>query len=311
MLKIVFKDYQSITSVKIITDLHTKTSRGYGFIKLTNYQEFQRVMKEMNGRILMSKAIKVNQAGPKKTNGEVINDNDNYIQSESSCNNFKQNFNTNQMNFTIKQNNTKYYNNFNQNNFPNNSLYEFAHHTTNHPQNSTVNFNETHRYYNSNYNYNSGLHNYSNCNSNISTKFQSSDSVKSHSSLSSAVNPNVSNFSSEIKPENFSKSSSIYDKKNAGTLSFQKILDPMENKKKLVSDETPFDILGKYLKLPNLNWNVKKDMSNLLENRKCPLNNFLYYYNFIDIDKDVNFLDQFCISFSKYGHSYECLNGIK
>ena len=285
------------------------TSRGYGFIKLTNYLEFQRVIKEMNGRILMSKAIKVNQAGPKKTNGEVVSDNYNYLLSEYSNYNCKQSYNTNQMNFTIKPNNTKYYNNFNPNNFASNSLYEFAHHTPDPPQKPNVNFNDSSRYYNSNPNYISGFNNYSNCNSSTSTKIQSSDSLTSLISLSSPVNPNISNFITEIKSEKFSKSCSIYDNNYAGTLSIQKILDPIENNGKKISDETHYDILGKYLTLPNFNKNLKKDLSNLYENRKCPMNNFLYYYNFIDIDKDVNFLDQFYISFSKYGHSYECLNG--
>ena len=80
-----FKEYRSINSIKIILDPQTKMSRGYGFVKFTNYFEFQSALQEMNGRILMSKAIKVNQAGPRKNYAEYLIENNscNYNSSKS------------------------------------------------------------------------------------------------------------------------------------------------------------------------------------------------------------------------------------
>lgn len=47
---------------KIITDSSTKISKGYGFIKFTNNEESVKAISEMNGQVLMGKALKVSTA---------------------------------------------------------------------------------------------------------------------------------------------------------------------------------------------------------------------------------------------------------
>jgi RNA recognition motif-containing protein len=47
---------------KIITDNATKLSKGYGFVKFTNNEESVKAITEMNGQMLMGKALKVSTA---------------------------------------------------------------------------------------------------------------------------------------------------------------------------------------------------------------------------------------------------------
>jgi RNA recognition motif-containing protein len=58
---------------KIITDGTTKVSKGYGFVKFTNNEESVRAIAEMNGQMLMGKAIKVSTAYL-KTKEEALNE---------------------------------------------------------------------------------------------------------------------------------------------------------------------------------------------------------------------------------------------
>lgn len=52
-------NYSSICSCKIITDLYTKQSKGYGFITFIDYEEFQVALNEMNGKMLLGRPMKV------------------------------------------------------------------------------------------------------------------------------------------------------------------------------------------------------------------------------------------------------------
>jgi len=65
------KIYPSVTSSKLIIDPITKGSKGYGFVKFSDYSESQRAIVEMNGKYILSKAIKTNQAVWKKFNPET------------------------------------------------------------------------------------------------------------------------------------------------------------------------------------------------------------------------------------------------
>jgi len=71
------KIYPSVTSSKLIVDPITKGSKGYGFVKFGDYTESQRAIVEMNGKYILNKAIKTNQAVWKKfspdTNKNVVN----------------------------------------------------------------------------------------------------------------------------------------------------------------------------------------------------------------------------------------------
>lgn len=293
-----FKEYRSINSIKIILDPQTKMSKGYGFAKFTNYFEFQRALLEMNGKILMSKAIKVNQAGPRKNYGEYHNENNSCIYNSSkSAGKSSENYN-------------------------NCSFSPFSHVGNDFDDMSA----------NGNFFINSGFNYNSNYPSNLSTKFHSSDSFKTSNSFKSFVNASVNGYSGSSNPNaiGISVNNSVKDElscmefsKNytttttAATTSafnsyenfpFENILDTIENK--VISDDNSFNYYENYMSISDFHGTFKKNFLNFYENRKCPMNNFLsYYYNLINIDKKVNFLEQFYISFSKYGHSYECNNG--
>jgi len=72
MLREIFeKIYPSVTSSKLIVDPITKTSKGYGFVKFYDYNESQKAIVEMNGKYILNKPIKTNQAVWKKYNPEV------------------------------------------------------------------------------------------------------------------------------------------------------------------------------------------------------------------------------------------------
>jgi len=72
MLREVFeKLYPSVSSSKLIIDPITKQSKGYGFVKFGDFNESQKAIMEMNGKFILNKPIKTNQAVWKKYNPET------------------------------------------------------------------------------------------------------------------------------------------------------------------------------------------------------------------------------------------------
>jgi RNA recognition motif-containing protein len=63
------KRYPSVIQAKIIVDPVTRYSKGYGFIKFSNAEEAQRAIQEMNGKMLLTKPMKLNYAAQKKDGG--------------------------------------------------------------------------------------------------------------------------------------------------------------------------------------------------------------------------------------------------
>ena len=64
-LKNLFSEYGNITSVKVIKDMYSGTSKGFGFIELSNQTEAQKAITELNGKDFKGKSITVNEARPK------------------------------------------------------------------------------------------------------------------------------------------------------------------------------------------------------------------------------------------------------
>ncbi len=64
-LKNLFSGYGNITSVKVIKDMYSGTSKGFGFVELSNQTEGQKAISELNGKDLKGKSIVVNEARPK------------------------------------------------------------------------------------------------------------------------------------------------------------------------------------------------------------------------------------------------------
>lgn len=60
-----FSEYGSIKSVKVIRDLFSGESKGFGFIEMPGSTEAQKAINELNSRDLKGKKIVVNEARPK------------------------------------------------------------------------------------------------------------------------------------------------------------------------------------------------------------------------------------------------------
>ena len=58
--------YKSVIGTKIVVDPSTKVSKGYGFVKFSDYNESQRALTEMNGQLINGKPMKINTAAYKK-----------------------------------------------------------------------------------------------------------------------------------------------------------------------------------------------------------------------------------------------------
>jgi RNA recognition motif-containing protein len=59
-----FSKYGEVTTVKIIRDKYTDQSKGFGFIEMTNDDEAQKAIDELNGTELKGRELRVNQARP-------------------------------------------------------------------------------------------------------------------------------------------------------------------------------------------------------------------------------------------------------
>jgi len=63
-----FKDYGSVSSVKIIMDKITNRSRGFAFIEMSDVQQAEKAIKELNGIMVEGRQMKVIEARPKPSN---------------------------------------------------------------------------------------------------------------------------------------------------------------------------------------------------------------------------------------------------
>jgi len=60
-----FSEYGKVTSVKIIKDLYTHTSKGFGFLELSQNSEGRTAIDKLNSKELKGKEIVVNEARPR------------------------------------------------------------------------------------------------------------------------------------------------------------------------------------------------------------------------------------------------------
>jgi len=64
-LQDLFKVYGTVRSVKIIRDLFSGDSKGFGFVEMPSNTEAATAMKELNAKEVQGKKIAVNEARPK------------------------------------------------------------------------------------------------------------------------------------------------------------------------------------------------------------------------------------------------------
>lgn len=61
-----FEEYGNVSSAKIITDKFTGKSRGFGFVEMPEKQEAETAIKELDGRTVEGRPIKVSEARPRE-----------------------------------------------------------------------------------------------------------------------------------------------------------------------------------------------------------------------------------------------------
>ncbi len=64
-LRAIFEPYGEITSIKFITDRETGRIRGFGFVELADDGKAAKAIKELDGKEVGGRALKVNEAHPK------------------------------------------------------------------------------------------------------------------------------------------------------------------------------------------------------------------------------------------------------
>ncbi len=67
-LQDLFNGYGKVRSVKIIRDLFSGESKGFGFVEMNDKEEAQKALDELNTKEFKGNKIVVNEARPKNTN---------------------------------------------------------------------------------------------------------------------------------------------------------------------------------------------------------------------------------------------------
>ena len=68
-LREAFAAHGEVTSARIITDRETGRNRGFGFVEMSNDEEAQAAIGELNGKVLNGRALTVNEARPRGDRG--------------------------------------------------------------------------------------------------------------------------------------------------------------------------------------------------------------------------------------------------
>lgn len=68
-LKEMFSEYKSITETFLIEDRATGRSKGFGFVEIEDSSEADKAIKEMDGKSIQGRNIRVNEAQPRTDKG--------------------------------------------------------------------------------------------------------------------------------------------------------------------------------------------------------------------------------------------------
>lgn len=66
-LEQLFGEYGEVSSANVIADKHSGRSKGFGFVVMENDDDAKQAIEELNGAMLKSREITVNEAKPRKT----------------------------------------------------------------------------------------------------------------------------------------------------------------------------------------------------------------------------------------------------
>lgn len=64
-LQELFAEYGNVTSVNIISDKFSGQSKGFAFVEMENQADAEEAIKQINGRQVSGRNLKVNQARPR------------------------------------------------------------------------------------------------------------------------------------------------------------------------------------------------------------------------------------------------------
>lgn len=64
-LEKIFSEYGSVSEAILIEDRHTGRSKGFGFVEMENPDEADKAVKELDGKSVQGRNIKVNEAQPR------------------------------------------------------------------------------------------------------------------------------------------------------------------------------------------------------------------------------------------------------
>lgn len=65
-LEKVFSQYGKVSTVKIIKDMFTQQSKGFGFVEMNNKTEAEKAIEQLNSFEIKGKRIVVNEARPQR-----------------------------------------------------------------------------------------------------------------------------------------------------------------------------------------------------------------------------------------------------
>ncbi len=68
-LKDLFKEFETVTEVNLVTDRATGRSRGFGFVEFSSGDDADKAIKSLNGKMFQDREIVVNEARPRKNRG--------------------------------------------------------------------------------------------------------------------------------------------------------------------------------------------------------------------------------------------------
>lgn len=68
MLQAAFAGYASLTNHRVVRDRRTFKSKGYGFVALSDADEYVRAMREVNGKYVGAKPVKLTKSSWKSRN---------------------------------------------------------------------------------------------------------------------------------------------------------------------------------------------------------------------------------------------------
>jgi RNA recognition motif-containing protein len=69
-LTALFSEFGQVREAKVIKDMFSQESRGFGFVEMPATAEAQKAIEELNTKELKGKAITVNEARPRRERGK-------------------------------------------------------------------------------------------------------------------------------------------------------------------------------------------------------------------------------------------------